>query len=63
VGTPEGMESLLHLDLVSNYFDVVDNVDEADNALVGLTSPDGGVGYDRAHLEKGGNAMFPFYWN
>ncbi|WP_209399766.1 glycoside hydrolase family 3 N-terminal domain-containing protein [Pseudozobellia sp. WGM2] len=48
-----------NMEVVAKYFDVVETPEEADFALVGITSPDGGVGYDEADLEKGGNGYVP----
>jgi len=48
-----------NMEVVAKYFDVVENPEEADFALVGIQSPDGGVGYDAADLEKGGNGYMP----
>ena len=48
-----------NMEVVAKYFDVVENPAEADFALVGIQSPDGGVGYDAADLEKGGNGYVP----
>ena len=47
------------MEVVAKYFDVVDTPEEADFALVGIQSPDGGVGYDVSDLEKGGNGYMP----
>lgn len=59
VVTPARTEYPFNLEIVKKYFQVVDNPKEADFALVGIKSPDGGVGYDRADLEKGGNGYVP----
>ena len=48
-----------NMEVVAKYFTIVDTPEEADFALVGIQSPDGGVGYDRADLEKGGNGYVP----
>jgi beta-glucosidase len=48
-----------NMEVVAKYFDVVETPEEADFALVGIQSPDGGVGYDAADLEKGGNGYVP----
>ena len=48
-----------NLEVVSKYFELVDSAQEADFALVGIESPDGGVGYDEADLKKGGNGYMP----
>ncbi|MEA1786019.1 glycoside hydrolase family 3 N-terminal domain-containing protein [Arenibacter sp. GZD96] len=57
--TPAKTEYPFNLEIVKKYFEVVENPAEADFALVGIKSPDGGVGYDRADLEKGGNGYVP----
>jgi len=48
-----------NIEVVAKYFDVVETPEEANFALVGIQSPDGGVGYDAADLEKGGNGYVP----
>lgn len=57
--TPERWEDAFSKEIVSKYFDVVETPGEADFALVGIQSPNGGVGYDAADLEKGGNGYVP----
>ncbi len=57
--TPEKWESPFHLETVKAYFDLVEDPGEADFALVGIESPNGGTGYDRGDLEKGGNGYVP----
>lgn len=57
--TPEKTEYPFNIEVVSKYFEVVENPEEADFALVGIKSPDSGVGYDRADLEKGSNGYVP----
>jgi len=57
--TSEKWELTFNMELVKKYFEVVDNPEEADFALVGIKSPDGGVGYDRKDLIKGGNGYVP----
>ncbi len=59
VVTPEKTEYPFNMEVVAKYFEVVEKPEEADFALVGIKSPDGGVGYDRADLEKGGNGYVP----
>ena len=49
----------VNLDLVRKYFTVVDNPDEADFAIVFMTSPNSGTGYDKSDREKGGNGYMP----
>jgi beta-glucosidase len=48
-----------NMKVVANYFDVVETPEQADFALVGIQSPDGGVGYDEEDLAKGGNGYIP----
>lgn len=57
--TPERWEDPFSLEIVKKYFQVVDDPAEADLALVGIDSPDGGVGYERDDLEQGGNGYLP----
>lgn len=57
--TPERTESPFNLEVVSKYFEVVNDPKEADFALVGIKSPDGGVGYDKSDVEMGGNGYVP----
>ncbi|MDX5585494.1 MAG: glycoside hydrolase family 3 N-terminal domain-containing protein [Aureibaculum sp.] len=57
--SPEKWETLLNMEVVKEYFKVVDSPEEADFALVGIKNPDGGVGYNREDLKKGGNGYVP----
>jgi beta-glucosidase len=57
--TPERTEYPFNMDLVANYFEVVEDPAEADFALVGIQNPNGGVGYSREDLAKGGNGYVP----
>ncbi|WP_419212647.1 glycoside hydrolase family 3 N-terminal domain-containing protein [Maribacter sp. X9] len=59
ITTPEKMADAFNMEVVANYFEVVETPEEANFALVGIQSPDGGVGYDRADLEQGGNGYVP----
>lgn len=45
--------------LLEKYYNVTDNPEEADFAIVGMSSPDGGVGYSAADVEAGGNGYLP----
>ena len=45
--------------VLSQYFNVTENPEEADFAIVGMDSPDGGSGYNMAELEEGGNGYQP----
>jgi beta-glucosidase len=57
--SPERWVDAFSKDIVSKYFEVVDTPEEADFALLGIQSPNGGVGYDGADLEKGANGYVP----
>ncbi|MDC0700452.1 glycoside hydrolase family 3 N-terminal domain-containing protein, partial [Blautia wexlerae] len=46
-------------DIVSKYYNVTDNPDEADFAIVGMSAPKGGSGYSTADLKAGGNGYLP----
>jgi len=59
VATKERTEHPFNMEVVAKYFEVVDNPDEADFALVGIENPNGGVGYDVADTENGGNGYVP----
>ena len=45
--TPEKWEDALNPDLVKKYFNLTDDPLKADVALVFVSSPDGGPGYDK----------------
>ena len=57
--TPERWVDAFNPVIASKYFELVESPEEADFALVGIQSPNGGVGYDAADLEKGGNGYVP----
>ena len=57
--TPERVEPAFNMEIVAKYFEVVDKAEEADFAIVGIKSPDGGTGYDEKDLERGGNGYVP----
>ncbi|WP_375587117.1 glycoside hydrolase family 3 N-terminal domain-containing protein [Flagellimonas aurea] len=59
VATEERTEHPFNMEIVTKYFEVVDHPDEADFALVGIENPNGGVGYDVADTENGGNGYVP----
>lgn len=49
----------INLDIAKKYFDVVESPDEADFALVFVSNPESGTGYDPEDREKGGNGYVP----
>jgi beta-glucosidase len=57
--TPERWVDAFNKEIVSKYYQVVETPGEADFAVVGIQSPDGGSGYDNADLEVGGNGYVP----
>ncbi len=56
---PEKWESPFDQEIVQKYYEIVKNPAEADFALVGIQNPDGGVGYDKKDVKKGGNGYIP----
>ncbi|MBO0330235.1 glycoside hydrolase family 3 protein [[Muricauda] lutisoli] len=59
IATPERTEHPFNMDVVSKYFEVVEEPSDADFALVGIQNPNGGVGYDIKDKEKGENGYVP----
>jgi len=59
VTTEARTEHPFNMEVVAKYFEVVDNPDEADFALVGIENPNGGVGYDVTDTENDGNGYVP----
>lgn len=57
--TPAITESPFNIAVIAQYYDVVDGPNDADFALVGIQSPNGGVGYDSADLAIDGNGYVP----
>lgn len=57
--TPESWSDPLNLSLVAKYFTLVEDPGAADFALVSISSPAGGTGYDVADLKSGGNGYEP----
>ena len=57
--TPASTDYPVSIDLVKKYFNVTDNPDEADMALVFIQNPAATIGYDKEDLKKGGNGYIP----
>ncbi|NQU81193.1 MAG: glycoside hydrolase family 3 C-terminal domain-containing protein [Bacteroidetes bacterium] len=57
--TPESNDYPVSIDIVKKYFNVTDNPDEADYAIVFINSPNTGSGYSAADAEAGGNGYVP----
>lgn len=59
IPTPESLGYPVKLEIVSQYFEVTDQPDEADYALVFIESPYSTTGYSKADAEAGGNGYVP----
>jgi len=57
--TPEKLDYPVNMNIVKKYFNVTDNPDEADYALVFINSPNSGNGYYSTDLKTGGNGYLP----
>ena len=57
--TPEKLDYPVNMNIVKKYFNVTDNPDEADYALVFISSPNSGGGYSADDVKKGGNGYVP----
>ncbi|MFC0270814.1 glycoside hydrolase family 3 N-terminal domain-containing protein [Metabacillus herbersteinensis] len=57
--TPGYYEVPFNLDVVQKYFNITNDPSEADFALVGIESPDGGLGYSVEDRKAGGNGYLP----
>lgn len=55
----ERFEDAVKADLISKYFNVTDDPAKADCAIVFVSSPSGGAGYDADDLKNGGNGYVP----
>lgn len=57
--TPEKLDYPVNINIVKKYFNITDNPDEADYALVFINSPNGGLGYKADDVKAGGNGYLP----
>jgi beta-glucosidase len=57
--TPESFDYPINLNIVKKYYEVTENPADADFALVVISSPNSGTGYDQADIKKGGNGYVP----
>jgi len=55
----ERWEDAVQASLISKYFNVTDDPSKADYAIVFVSSPSGGAGYDADDLKNGGNGYVP----
>jgi len=59
IETPEKLDYPVNMNIVKKYFNVIDNPDEADYALVFIESPKSGIGYNAEDTKTGGNGYMP----
>lgn len=59
VETPEKLDYPVNMNIVKKYFNVTDNPDEADYALVFISSPNSGLGYNSEEAKNGGTGYVP----
>ncbi|HUR11517.1 MAG TPA: glycoside hydrolase family 3 N-terminal domain-containing protein [Flavitalea sp.] len=57
--TPEKLDYPVNIELVKKYFKVTDNAEEADAALVFISSPNSGGGYNSDDAKNGGTGYVP----
>jgi len=57
--TPSSTDHPVSIEMVKQYFNVTDNPEEADVALVFIQNPTATSGYDKEDLKSGGNGYFP----
>ncbi len=57
--TPEKLDYPVNMSIVKKYFNVTDNPDEADYALVFISNPNSGLGYGKEDVKAGGNGYLP----
>ncbi|WP_259070099.1 glycoside hydrolase family 3 N-terminal domain-containing protein [Mucilaginibacter sp. X4EP1] len=55
----ERWDDAVSTELISKYFTVTDDPSKADYAIVFVSSPSGGAGYDAADVAKGGSGYVP----
>lgn len=59
IPTPEKLDYPISLNVVKKYFNVTDNPDKADYALVFINSPASAGGYSAEDVKNGGNGYLP----
>lgn len=57
--SPASNDYPVSIEMVKKYFNVTDNADEADFAVVFIQNPTASIGYDKEDLKKGGNGYVP----
>ncbi len=59
MATPEKLDYPVNINIIKKYFEVTDDPDKADYALVFIASPAGTGGYSLEDTKKGGNGYVP----
>lgn len=59
VETPASTDYPVNLDMLKKYFNVTDNPEQADFALVFIQNPSAGTGYNKEEVANGGNGYVP----
>ncbi len=57
--TPEKLDYPVKIEILQKYFNLTDDPDKADFALVFIESPKSGIGYDSMDIKAGGNGYVP----
>ena len=57
--TPEKLDYPVNLEIVKKYFNVTDNPEQADYALIFIQNPDSGGGYNSEQAKTGGSGYVP----
>ncbi len=57
--TPASEDLPVNIDMVKKYYNVTENPDEADFAIVFIQNPSATIGYDKEDLKNGGNGYIP----
>ena len=57
--TPASEDYPVNMEIVKKYFNVTDNAEEADFALVFIENPKASIGYDKEDLKNGSNGYVP----
>lgn len=57
--TPATEDYPVNMEIVKKYFNVTENAEEADFALVYIENPKASIGYDKKDVESGGNGYVP----
>jgi beta-glucosidase len=59
IETPESLDYPVNINIIKKYFSLTDNPEEADYALVFISSPNSGIGYKKEDVTAGGNGYLP----